>query len=92
MEDDQLTALHEALSILQRMLAALDVNHGRLEVIDMIAPHVDSKVVQSLRGWEAYTLEAMGNIGLSISAIADGDADRLDLITSQIKEWEDSDG
>ena len=93
MTADQLAALHDIVTILRRMLSGLDRNAGRIEVLRALAEVVDvADVLDTAESWEKYTLQAIGNVGLSISAVADGDEERLHLVTSLLGEWEDMPG
>ena len=88
MNEDQLESLHDAVTILRRMLSSLDRNTGRLEVL--IAAQADPSLVEISSSWQEYTLSVIGNVGLAISAISDNDTERLNLVTSMFNEWKDT--
>lgn len=88
MTEYQLEALHQIAGILHQMLSSLDRNRGRLELLEPIADLVDPDLVDTCRSWESYTLSALGSLGLALSAVADGDEERLGLVTSMLEQWQ----
>lgn len=81
MSDDRIEALGDGVAQILTMLAALERNRGRLEILDRIADGLESlEPVDTMERFEVDTYDALEHMLLTMAAIAGGDLERMHML------------
>lgn len=86
MEDQQLETLLGTLETLRKMADGLVRSQGRLDALTLLSPRQEvTGVIDEHHAYQTHALSMISMLGLGISALADGDPERCDMIAEQIE-------